>query len=202
MTAPEGIDHLTSLIEYLSCVSDLHDFCWRLTVGLETLIEGTDGRASPVADPFPRFSPSLDVREIRRGSLVLDLVSDLGSGWRLGISATTASAALWLLRRLFKNGPRAVAEFIGEVISMKATATTRASKSRTALAEAEAEEADAEVKAIEARVRRWLAQGNEDLLWTRYQQLLNISPDLEAKIVDESGETLEAPDSATSRPEV
>lgn len=81
---------------------------------------------------------------------------------------------------------------------MKSAAKTRASRARKELAEAAAEEADAETKAIEARIRLWLAQGNEDILWTRYQQLLNVAPGFEPRMVDQNGSEIEPPEDASS----
>lgn len=194
LQVPGGVSRLSDLVTMLGSISQLYSICWKLTVGLDTLLSPPENY-SPAASPFPPTAPDLRIEHIEQGSLIVNLMNDLSTGPGLGLDAAGTSGALWLLYRLLRRGPRTISQFIAEILSARTLIATRRSQLRRELAQAEQEEAATLKELAEARVAQWLAEDHENQIWLRYQALVNSAPDLQSRMIDLEGRELLEPSS-------
>jgi hypothetical protein len=190
LTFDQRPSSLEDLANVLNSLLSLYGDVWRLNVALHATRAGDIG--SPALNPVPASAPSPQVIRIAEGSWIVDLAED--AAVRETVGALLGGGGLWMLFRVLRRGPNAIAEFMADVLNMPSTVRSRRSEANAEKYRLQREEIESRMELFDARIREWYAIEGGERIWTSYQRLLNsFAGDLAVRMLDEEGEELTEP---------
>lgn len=180
---------LAELTSAAAALDRLFANCWRLNVAIDAAVRSRV--PSPVADPVPKTAPSPRINRISEGSLILELVED--PRFLAATSSLLGGGGLWMLCRVLRKGPRALAHFLADVAEVPENYRAHRAETRTDSYRRQAEEVDARMELLDRRIKEWYANVAAEQIWTDYQKLLNVAGNLDARMVDADGNEIPEP---------